>query len=1038
MDNSKRRFLKGAAVTGSVGVFVAGYSTTLSHLGQGVVSGSSGKETVDSIHGNSQPVEYYIDPKTGEITANKDQRMANAMCFGCWTKCGVRAKICNKTDKILRISGNPYHPLSAGEHLPFETSIKDSFVATSAFNEKGLSGRSTVCARGNAMLENLDSKHRVTECLKRVGKRGGGEWETISFEQLVKEVTQGGDLFNEGHVEGLKDIRDLSARLDPENPEYGPKANQLLVTGASNEGREKILQRFTFNSYGTRNYGHHGSYCGFTHRAGSGALLDDLASFSHTKPDWDNSEFLLFIGTSPQQSGNPFKKQSRQMAKARTRKEDNFSYAVVSPMLPNTSNMPCAPKNTWIPIKPATDSALAMAMIRWIIENERYAANFLTSPNLAASKAQGFNGFSNASFLVITNKDHKRYGQFAYASDVGLTFEGEAYSERDKQLVIDLNSNQMVTINNSNKALLNAELYQFDQQLSALALKTSFQLLDESSKQLTLEQYSEECGIPVDHIAKLAHKFTNHGQKAAVVSHGGTMSANGFYSSWGILMLNALIGNINAKGGTIATGGSFPAFGAGPRYDLNKFDGMVAPSGVFLSRSRFPYERTSEFKRKKEAGQNPYPSKEPWFPISPPMLSEHLTSAVNGYPYRLKAWINHMANPMYGQAGLEEAIGDKLRDPKQLPLIISVDAFISETSTLSDYIVSDTMTYESWGWTGAWHGNLTKVATGRWPIVEPRVAKTATGDTICLESFLIAISKEMNLPGFGDNAIKGQDGKLYPLNKAADFSLYGAANVAYSGGNQVPEISREDVNWSGVKRIMPEIRRTLKSEEVEKVAFMYARGGRYENLDKGRKTDGTPDKVWLKPLAIWNPTVGTRKNSITGKYLSGTPAFHQPKLVNGTPLDDAFNRKEWPLLLTSFKSHTMSSSSIGADRLRQVNPNNPVRLNENTAKTLGIESGDTVRISTPNGSAMAIAVCLAGVEENSIAIEHGFGHKELGARAHKIDNQVIAANPLSKVGINLNDLSVLDPSRNGRYPLVDWVLGSSARQGLPAKIEKVS
>lgn len=36
---------------------------------------------------------------------------------------------------------------------------------------------------------------------------------------------------------GWPSIRDLQTLIDPENPEYGPKANQLLVTDASNEGR---------------------------------------------------------------------------------------------------------------------------------------------------------------------------------------------------------------------------------------------------------------------------------------------------------------------------------------------------------------------------------------------------------------------------------------------------------------------------------------------------------------------------------------------------------------------------------------------------------------------------------------------------------------------------------------------------------------------------------------------------------------------------------------------------------------------------------
>ena len=55
------------------------------------------------------------------------------------------------------------------------------------------------------MLEQLDSPHRVTQCLKRVGKRGSGQWQSISFEQLLNEVVEGGDLFGEGQVEGLRD-----------------------------------------------------------------------------------------------------------------------------------------------------------------------------------------------------------------------------------------------------------------------------------------------------------------------------------------------------------------------------------------------------------------------------------------------------------------------------------------------------------------------------------------------------------------------------------------------------------------------------------------------------------------------------------------------------------------------------------------------------------------------------------------------------------------------------------------------------------------
>jgi tetrathionate reductase subunit A len=463
---------------------------------------------------------------------------------------------------------------------------------------------------------------------------------------------------------------------------------------------------------------------------------------------------------------------------------------------------------------------------------------------------------------------------------------------------------------------------------------------------------------------------------------------------------------------------------------------MVKPAGVFLSRSKFPYEKTSEYRRKKEAGQNPYPAHEPWFPISGPLLGEHLTAAVSGYPYRAKAWINHMGNPLYGQAGLHQAIGEQLKDPRVLPLFISIDSFINESSTLSDYIVPDTLTYESWGWATAWHGVMTKVSTGRWPVVEPRVVKTAEGDPVCMESFLIAVAKRLGLPGFGERALKGADGKLHGLNKAADFSLYGAANVAYLG-QPVPPIGAEDLAWSGVERILPTLNATLSAEEASRAAYLFARGGRFEPVAKGRDESGQPSKRWPKPLMLWNPAVGSRRHSQSGQFLSGTPRFFRAQLADGTPLSEAFKPAQWPLLLTSYKSHTMSSMSISSDRLRQVHPSNGVRLNAQTAARLGIVSGDRVRVSTPNGSVIGLAECVAGVQVDAIAIEHGFGHKELGARAHWIDGQPVAASALRGAGVNLNDLAVLDPSRHGRYPLVDWAIGSSARQGLPARVEKL-
>ncbi len=116
--------------------------------------GTAGEKTRDIHHGNSLEPEYTVNQQ-GNLIPNPN--------------------IDNRNDEILRIAGNPYHPLSHQQHIPFATPVKQ--------------------------------------------------------------------------VEGLKQIRDLATPVDPQNPEYGPKANQLLMTNAGNEGRDDIFKRFAFNSF---------------------------------------------------------------------------------------------------------------------------------------------------------------------------------------------------------------------------------------------------------------------------------------------------------------------------------------------------------------------------------------------------------------------------------------------------------------------------------------------------------------------------------------------------------------------------------------------------------------------------------------------------------------------------------------------------------------------------------------------------------------------------------------------------------------------
>ncbi|HHP9471978.1 TPA: hypothetical protein ACSJ0G_004823, partial [Salmonella enterica subsp. enterica serovar Typhimurium] len=525
---TRRQWLKVGLAVGGMVTFGLSYRDVAKRAIDGLLNGTSGKVTRDRIFGNALIPEAQAQTHWQQ---NPQQTIAMTQCFGCWTQCGIRARV-NADGKVIRIAGNPYHPLSQ-EH-PIDSSVPFSEAMEQLAGESGLDARSTACARGATLLESLYSPLRLLEPMKRVGKRGEGKWQRISFEQLIEEVVEGGDLFGEGHVDGLRAIHAPDTPIDAKHPSFGPKTNQLLVTNTSDEGRDAFLRRFALNSFGSKNFGAHGAYCGLAYRAGSGALMGDLDKNPHVKPDWENVEFALFMGTSPAQSGNPFKRQARQLASARLR--ENFQYVVVAPALP-LSTVLADPRGRWQPVMP-----------------------------------------------------------------------------------------------------------------------------------------------------------------------GSMMAGNGFYNAWSVMMLNALIGNLSLSGGVFVGGGKFNGVSDGPRYNMNSFAGKVKPSGLSIARSKTAYEASEEYRDKIAGGQSPYPAKAPWYPFVAGQLTELLTSALEGYPYPLKAWISNMSNPFYGVPGLRAVAEEKLKDPRRLPLFIAIDAFMNETTALADYIVPDTHNFESWGFTAPWGG----------------------------------------------------------------------------------------------------------------------------------------------------------------------------------------------------------------------------------------------------------------------------------------------------------------------------------------------
>lgn len=116
---------------------------------------------------------------------------------------------------------------------------------------------------------------------------------------------------------------------------------------------------------------------------------------------------------------------------------------------------------------------------------------------------------------------------------------------------------------------------------------------------------------------------------------------------------------------------------------------------------------------------------------------------------------------------------------------------------------------------------------------------------------------------------------------------------------------------------------------------------------------------------------------------------------------------------------------------------NPVYIHPNDAKDAGIQTGDQFVIETPTASTTALAMVVSGIRRGTLGFEHGFGHTELGERAHLIGDKLQPVKTKGQDGVNINDIGLIDPTRDGNGVVLDWVVGAAVRQSIPAKIRKV-
>lgn len=974
----------------------------------------------DSVQATAAP--RPLDPrelqKSAGTSLSPDTKTVHSVCLACNARCGVRGVVQN--GRLVNISGNPYHPYNMRFNpLAYESSVQES-----------LSEKSSICGKALDIPNHIYSPYRILSPLKRSGSRGSGKFEPISWETLIQEISDGGDLFSHiGEARSVPGIKDLLSDepIKPDDPSLGPKRNGLVfITGRLQSGRKEFIDRFVKSSVGSKNRIGHTDICGLGFRMGNFAFSGEEEV--ELKADPQNADYVLVLGANIYEALQPGINTYGAMV-ARRQARGELSFAIADPRATRAS----VHANEWLPVKPGKDGALAMGIIRCMIENNKVNRYYLGAPNERAVKKRGFAVLSNATHLVISDPSHPEYGAFLRMRHLDPSL-GEAKAKEKVVFQEDIKTSlNACSAQSVDKAALDQEGIIKDYLGNSLRVKTAYKLLKEEAFSRSLAEYAEISGVEEMQIQKVAHEFSSHGTRAAVTQyHGAGNYVNGTYAAYAVAVLNALVGSVNMKGGYLKGGGGCGKPLTGP-YDLKSFSGSVKSRGVAISREKGVYEKSAEYRKKKENSGSGYPSERPWFSFTKGGLCVEALSGIDQqYPYPAKVLFTYLFNPVYSIPG-GYRFKETLADLQKVPLHVSIDSAINESNIYADYIVPDLSFAEGhYGW-------LTPHAPGlsftgvRSPMIEPLNHQTPDNRPICTESLLIDLAKYMNLPGFGKDAITGADKKRHDLNRAEDFYLRAFANIASSA--KVPKAGFDDIAYVESSYPVAAYKDIIPAEEWHSVCYMLARGGvfkPYESL-----FDGEFFTKGISEVHLYNENLAKSRNSLTGQLFSGSPAYIPPCDSKGIILDEM--EKEFPYSVVTYKSrlHTQSRT-LWAEYSMEIQGENRVEINEADCRDLGLENGDWVKLvsaGNPDGIRGKVKPT-ALVRPGTVAVSFHFGHSQFGGSTLEIkqgetifmggkeifDGNLLIANPMFTKGLNFNDVAILDNNLNNT-PMVDLVGG---------------
>ncbi len=420
-----------------------------------------------------------------------------------------------------------------------------------------------ICLRGLSHPYNIYGPNRVRYPMRRVGERGSGEWERISWDEALNEISERWQKIREeygdqaiAYTRGSGNMGTISGVASPMFNVFFNKINATQIKIARDQANTRGINRVVGNL---------GDW-----------VLNDPSDFKNSK--------TLFVW-----GANITDAQMHDWHFIVEAQETGTKLVVIDPVLTQLA----AKADKWVPVRPATDAALALSMMYVMVNEDLVNKPFLKqhtcAPFLVRSDTGKFLRMSDLGVepqVVETQRDQV---SSASSSNKGAAVGQSSTVTKtiDQPAVLDSNG-KAVGADEAADPLLNGT-YDFN----GIACRTAYDLLVEDIMDYAPEAASEICDVPADTIVELAHMAID-GPCIHRLGWGSNSYTNGVHAAHANITMAALTGQIGYSGAGTGIGDFKPCWG------INALvKGMTAAKYPMISALFLPeIMRTGKYKGK--------------------------------------------------------------------------------------------------------------------------------------------------------------------------------------------------------------------------------------------------------------------------------------------------------------------------------------------------------------------------------------------------------------------------------------------------------